>query len=102
MIMLLDKRKEVRRFARRIGLGQGQSPLWWQGLRQLDQFRRRHEHLQRILEDVTEDEQPISIQGLSQLLEEVAWSDMNGGVELMVRKEELLTEIDNLIEAHGQ
>ena len=101
MIMLLDKRKEVRRFARRIGLGQGQSPLWWQGLRQLDQFRRRHEHLQRILEDVTEDEQPISIQGLSQLLEEVAWSDMNGGVELMVRKEELLTEIDNLIEAHG-
>ena len=102
MIMLLDKRKEVRSFARRIGLGQGQSPLWWQGLRQLDQFRRRHEHLQRILEDVTEDEQPISIQGLSQLLEEVAWSDMNGGLELMVRKEELLTEIDNLIEAHGQ
>ena len=38
----------------------------------------------------------------SELLEEVAWSDMNGGVELMVRKEELLTEIDNLIEAHGQ
>ena len=37
---------------------------------------------------------------MKQLWEEVAWSEMDGGGELMARKEEMLTEMDNLIEAN--
>ena len=102
MVMLLDKRKEVRRFARRIGLGNDQSTQWWQGLRQLDQFRRRNERLQKTLQGAKNDKSAISsvIQELKLLLEDVAWSDTDIGGELMARKEEMITDLDNLIEAN--
>ena len=102
MVMLLDKRKEVRRFARRIGLGNDQSTQWWQGLRQLDQFRRRNERIQKTLQGAKNDESAISsvIQELKLLLEDVAWSDTDIGGELMARKEEMITDLDNLIEAN--
>ena len=102
MVMLLDKRKEVRRFARRIGLGNDQSTEWWQGMRQLDQFRRRNERLQKSLIGAKNDQNAASsvILGMKQLWEEVAWSDTDGGAELMARKEEMLTEMDNLVEAN--
>ena len=101
--MLLDKRKEVRRFARRIGLGNDQSTQWWQGLRQLDQFRRRNERLQKTLQGAKNDKSAISsvIQELKLLLEDVAWSDTDIGGELMARKEEMITDLDNLIEANN-
>ena len=102
MVMLLDKRKEVRRFARRIGFGNDQSTEWWQGIRQLDQFRRRNERLQKTLIGAKNDQNAASsvILGMKQLWEELAWSEMDGGGELMARKEEMLTEMDNLIEAN--
>ena len=103
MVMLLDKRKEVRRFARRIGLGNDQSTQWWQGLRQLDQFRRRNERLQKTLLRAKNDKSATSsvIQELKLLLEDVAWSDTDVGGELMSRKEEMITDLDNLIEANN-
>ena len=102
MVMLLDKRKEVRRFARRIGFGNDQSTEWWQGIRQLDQFRRRNERLQKTLIGAKNDQNAVSsvILGMKQLWEELAWSEMENGGELMARKEEMLTEMDNLIEAN--
>ena len=102
MVMLLDKRKEVRRFARRIGLGNDQSTEWWQSLRQLDQFRRSNERLQKTLIGAKIDQTAASsaIQGMKQLWEEVAWSVMDGGEELMARKEEMLADLENLIEAN--
>ena len=102
MVMFLDKRKEVRRFARRIGFGNDQSTEWWQGIRQLDQFRRRNERLQKTLIGAKNDQNAASsvILGMKQLWEELAWSEMDGGAELVARKEEMLTEMDNLIEAN--
>ena len=102
MVMLLDERKEVRRFARRLGLGNDQSAEWWHGLRQLDQFRRRSERLKKSLMGAKNDDGIASsvIPEMKMLLEDVAWSDVTGGGELVARKEEMLTELDSLIEAH--